>query len=190
VAWHRSIAGPPRRYLSVNLSARQLSQADLVERVSAALQESGLPPALLELEITESVLMQDLASSIQTLEQLRGLGVRLAIDDFGTGYSSLNYLRRLPVDTLKIDRSFIQEAERDPRSHSILRAIVAIAEALDLAVTAEGVETAAQLRRVRAVGCERIQGFYFSKAVDAESMTTLLRTGLRRDGHRQQRRAA
>ncbi|HET9444551.1 MAG TPA: EAL domain-containing protein [Acidimicrobiales bacterium] len=151
--------------VSVNLSARQLTQRSLVEAVDAAVRDSGLQPHRLCLEITESVLMEDVESSVRVLLALKALGVRIAIDDFGTGYSSLSYLRRFPVDVVKIDRSFVAGLGVDPAADAIVAAVVNLSHALGLRVVAEGVETEEQLLAVRALGCDRAQGFYWSRPV-------------------------
>jgi EAL domain-containing protein (putative c-di-GMP-specific phosphodiesterase class I) len=128
----------------------------------------------LKLEITESVVMQKAESTIATLRELKGLGVQLAIDDFGTGYSSLSYLKRFPVDTLKIDRSFVAGIDADSQDTAIVEAVLALAKALNLNVTAEGIESLVQLRRLHALGCDRGQGYYFAKPLPASAISTLL----------------
>lgn len=167
--------GEPPLLISVNLSARQFAQPDLVEQVQQALQGSGLPAAHLRLEITESAVMANAESAVRTLQALKELDVSLAIDDFGTGYSSLSYLHRFPVDTLKIDRSFVGALGKDKHATVIVSAVVALAHTLGLDVTAEGIETAEQLARLRAVGCDRAQGFYFSPPVPARAIEGVLR---------------
>jgi EAL domain-containing protein (putative c-di-GMP-specific phosphodiesterase class I) len=147
--------------VAVNLSARQFLDARLVEQVEAALRESGLPAHRLELEITESVAMQSSESASATLDALRALGARLSIDDFGTGYSSLGYLKRLPLDTLKVDRSFVRDLERAPEDATIAATILAMARTLGLRVVAEGVETEGQLEVLRRLECELAQGYLF-----------------------------
>lgn len=149
--------------LAVNLSARQFTQPGIVETVRQILRESGLPPAWLKLELTESTLMGDPEAALSSMRRLKALGVSLAIDDFGTGYSSLAYLQRFPVDVLKIDRSFVQDLPReDSDSRELARAIMALARSLRLSVVAEGVETREQLELLAELGCEAVQGFYFS----------------------------
>jgi EAL domain-containing protein (putative c-di-GMP-specific phosphodiesterase class I) len=162
--------------ISVNLSARQLAQPSLAQEVAQVLQETGLPPHLLKLEITESVVMGDAEHSIATLRGLKDLGVHLAIDDFGTGYSSLSYLRRLPMSTLKIDRSFISNLGTDREDTEIVRAIVNLAHTLGLDVTAEGVETPAQLEQLRTLGCDWGQGYFFSRPLTPEATAALLQS--------------
>ncbi|NOY13654.1 MAG: EAL domain-containing protein [Deltaproteobacteria bacterium] len=154
--------------IAVNLSGRQLKQPDLLQMVTAALHSSGLAPQLLELELTESMLMETVEKTILLMRELKHLGVSLAIDDFGTGYSSLNYLKRFPIDTLKIDRSFIRDLESDPDDAAIIEAIIAMAKSLRLQVVAEGVETEMQLEFLRHRGAHQYQGFLFSKPLSAE----------------------
>jgi diguanylate cyclase (GGDEF)-like protein/PAS domain S-box-containing protein len=162
--------------LTVNVSARQFLHGDLYEVVSSALARSGLPPEQLGLEITESMLVHQAKQVTDTLTRLDQLGVRLAIDDFGTGYSSLTYLKRFPVHDIKIDQSFVRDITIDPDDAAIVRAIVAMARSLEISVTAEGVETLEQLELLRELGCDRCQGFLFSRPVPEESFRQLLRT--------------
>ena len=157
--------------MAVNLSVRQFGQPDLVDRVGGILRRTGVRPGTLELEITESVIIQHSAQVVQMLERLKALGVQLHVDDFGTGYSSLSYLHRLPLDALKIDRSFVSGA--DAGSLQIVRTIVAMAQALGVAVVTEGVETAALLDELRSLRCEYGQGFFFSRPVPAEQVEML-----------------
>jgi len=181
-AWQREQADGAPIVMSVNLSARQFSQAGLVDEVAALLAATGLPPQALELEITESVVMDETEAGIARLHALRDLGVRLVLDDFGTGYSSLSYLRRLPLDAIKIDRSFVMglgTAEADARSSDlpIVQAVIALAHALGIEVVAEGIETPEQLRLLRSLGCDRGQGFLFARPlVPAEAARTLGRS--------------
>jgi diguanylate cyclase (GGDEF)-like protein len=169
IAW-----SDPLVTMRVNLSARQLRDPGVVDVVRDALQQSGLPAGELCLELTESVLMQDVRHSSAVLADLRALGVRLALDDFGTGYSSLAYLRQLRVDRLKIDRSFMPELAARPAEQTIVAAIVAMAHSLGLPVTAEGIETAEQLEQVRALGCDAAQGFLLARPAAPESVAGLL----------------
>ena len=148
--------------VSVNLSARQFQQPDLLRQVASALEESGLDPALLELEITETNAMHDAENSIRTLFELKELGVRISMDDFGTGYSSLSYLKRFPIDILKLDQSFVRDITSSPGDGAIATAVIAMAHSLSLQVVAEGVETRGQLAFLREKLCDRIQGYYFS----------------------------
>ena len=164
---------PPLR-VAVNLSVRQLLQKNFAETVESALVDTGLPPALLELEITESTLMEHAQDTLQALHRLRSLGVRLSIDDFGTGYSSLSYLKRFPVDIIKIDRSFVRDVPHDADDAAIIAGIIALAHSLRLEVVAEGVETQAQLEYLRAQNCDILQGYYLSQALPAAQFAELV----------------
>ncbi len=159
-------SAPP--HMSVNVSARQLEEPDLAAAIAAALVTNAYPASALTLEITESVVMQDVLRNVEHLRALREIGVDLSIDDFGTGYSSLVYLKRLPVTTLKIDREFVDGLGQDPHDSAIVAAVIALARALELRVVAEGVETAPQLAELRRLGCDAAQGFLFSRPVPAE----------------------
>ncbi len=172
--WHAAFPEFSHLRISVNLSGRQLTTTDLQRDVEHALQVSGLPPACLDLEITESVLMLDTESAIQSLLVLKGLGVGLQIDDFGTGYSSLSYLHHLPFDTLKIDRSFVHFIDEEGHGTQIVRTIMALAKSLKMSVVAEGVETGAQLSYLQEMGCGFAQGYYFSQALDSTAAEKLL----------------
>ena len=160
--------------IAVNLSALQFQRGDVLKMVEDALQRSGLAPERLELELTESILLQDVDAAMRILHSLKAIGVRLSIDDFGTGYSSLSYLKRLAVDKLKIDQSFVRDLENDA---AIVRAIIQLGQALQLAVIAEGVETEAQLTFLADLGCDEIQGYLFSRPVPAEEFVALLEKG-------------
>lgn len=173
--------GFPRMRMSVNLSARQFRDPGLVGRVEQVLAESGLDPAFLELEITESTVMHDSEAAIGTLRALKKLGVTLSVDDFGTGYSSLSYLKLFPIDVLKVDRSFVRDVTTDPDDAVIVRAIVTLAHSLGLAVVAEGVEEAAQAAFLRYVKCDEMQGYYFSRPLPEEAAECLLRGERRLD---------
>jgi EAL domain-containing protein (putative c-di-GMP-specific phosphodiesterase class I) len=173
-AWHMQWPADPPLVMSVNLSARQLQQPDLLQVVTDALRQTGLAPSHLKLEITESVAMQDAESTIETLRRLRDLGVQLAIDDFGTGYSSLAYLNRFPIDALKIDRSFVAKLGDSAENAAVVRTIVALANALDLRVTGEGIETAEQAMELEAQGCELGQGYYFGRPQPNEALGAIL----------------
>jgi EAL domain-containing protein (putative c-di-GMP-specific phosphodiesterase class I) len=148
--------------MCVNLSARQFAQPDLVELVRTAVEENGLDPQCLCLEITESVVMEQTPATIATLDDLKGLGVQMAIDDFGTGYSSLGYLQRFRLDYLKVDRSFVEGLGRDPGQTAIVNAVVKLAQALDMGVVAEGVERQEQVDVLRELGCDLVQGYLFA----------------------------
>ena len=158
----------------VNLSARQLAGPDIVARIASIMAAKGADPSTLGLEITESVLFDDVDAAVETLRQLRGLGVRLGVDDFGTGYSSLTYLKRLPVEMVKIDRTFVDGVGADPESTAIVAAVVSMARALGLVTVAEGAETARQIAALRTLGCSVAQGFYFSPPSDPEVVESLL----------------
>jgi diguanylate cyclase (GGDEF)-like protein len=160
--------------MAVNLSARQFRQDSLIDTVRGALAAARLEPRYLELELTESAVMQDAESSVQIMRKLSDLGLRISVDDFGTGYSSLSYLRRLPLDKLKIDRSFIREIVTSRDDAEIVRAIVTLAHSLHLKVIAEGVETAEQLTFLRSLGCDQYQGYYCSPPLPAAQFIALL----------------
>ena len=173
-AWQTLI---PDLRLAVNLSARQFHQTALAAKIAEVLARTGLHADQLELEITETIAMSDAALSRQILEELRRAGVRLAVDDFGTGYSSLGYLRRFPLDTLKIDKSFVREIMIEPDDATIVRTVIGMAHSLGLEVCAEGVETGDQLAFLRAEGCDRVQGFYHARPVPATDVPALLTRG-------------
>jgi EAL domain-containing protein (putative c-di-GMP-specific phosphodiesterase class I) len=160
--------------MSVNLSARQFQQRRLVEEIEAILSATGVDPRQICLEITESVVMEDAEHTIGVLRRLKALGVRLAIDDFGTGYSSLGYLKRFPVDVVKIDRSFVTGIDSNPVDSAIAAAIIGLAEALGMTTVAEGVETEAQLTHLRALGCSVMQGYYFSRPLPGPAFDELI----------------
>ncbi|HSK27867.1 MAG TPA: EAL domain-containing protein [Jiangellales bacterium] len=163
--------------LAVNLSTAQVANPGLLDVVDHALRVSGVPAYTLTLELTESVLLEEESEAVARLHELKGLGLRLALDDFGTGYSSLSYLQRLPVDVIKVDRSFVAGLGADGQSETVLGAVVRLARQLGLTVTAEGVETPAQARSLLALGCHRAQGFHFSGPVDAEGVADLVARG-------------
>ena len=171
-AWSRKLPGRP--WVAVNVSAQELAQGDAYyEKVRTCLRDNMLDGDRLELEVTERVLMSNLAENLDTLRQIGSLGVRFAIDDFGTGYSSLAYLRILPVHKIKIDRSFLREIETHPADEAIVRAIAAMASTLGIEIAAEGVENEAQLKRLLALGCEQWQGHHFSQPVEAPAFEKL-----------------
>jgi EAL domain-containing protein (putative c-di-GMP-specific phosphodiesterase class I) len=163
--------------VSVNLSARQVQDAGLVSDVMIALRDTGLAPRLLTLEITESVLMQDVESTTATLQALKAIGLRLAIDDFGTGYSSLSYLRRFPVDILKIDRSFVATLDSSETEAALVRSILSLGQTLELETIAEGIEREAQLRELIALGAHLGQGYFFARPLEADAITALVLAG-------------
>ncbi|HZU72827.1 MAG TPA: EAL domain-containing protein [Acidimicrobiales bacterium] len=172
--WQDELAGPEPLVLSVNLSARQFLHEGLASDIARILEHSGLAPEHLCLEITESVIMTDVPSTISSLEQLKDLGVRLAIDDFGTGYSSLSYLKRFPVDVVKIDRSFVGGLGEHPVDTEIVAAVVRLTRSLGMQSVAEGVETGAQLERLRELGCPLVQGWFFAPAQPSERIEALI----------------
>jgi diguanylate cyclase (GGDEF)-like protein/excisionase family DNA binding protein len=172
--WQREIRDARDLRISVNVSARELVESTFVEGVEAALADSGLAAGSLALEITESMMLADETAAIASLRRLRGLGVHIVVDDFGTGYSSLRYLKRLPVDGLKIDRSFVEGLGEEREKSAIVRATIALARALGLTVTAEGIENATQLRRLLALQCDLGQGFHFALPLEPDAMTALL----------------
>jgi EAL domain-containing protein (putative c-di-GMP-specific phosphodiesterase class I) len=160
--------------VSVNVSGRQLAEPTLVEDVARALIASGLPPARLTLEITESVIMHDTERTLEVLHALKALGVRLAIDDFGTGYSSLSYLQRFPVDVLKIDKSFVDGVARGGHDAALARTIVALGEMLALRTVAEGIEHETQRAQLRLLGCELGQGYLFARPLTPDALRARL----------------
>ncbi|WP_024677638.1 putative bifunctional diguanylate cyclase/phosphodiesterase [Pseudomonas syringae] len=170
----QGLVSKDRFLMGVNVSPRQFRQSDFVERVEHSLKQHHLPATMLKLEITEGIVIQNLDDTILKMRSLRDLGVGFAMDDFGTGYSSLTYLKRLPVDTLKIDQSFVQDATSDPNDAEIIRAIVAMAQSLNLHVIAEGVETPEQLAFLERVGCYNYQGYLFSEPLPGPEFETLL----------------
>ncbi len=172
--WQRRLPAARGLALSVNISARQFAQADLVGTVAQILDHTGIDPARLELEITESVVMDQSEASVERLRGLRALGVRLVLDDFGTGYSSLAYLRRLPLDTIKVDRSFVSGLGEEPVDLPIVKTVIALAHGLGIDVVAEGIETQAQLEALRALACDRGQGYWFARPLAADGMEGLL----------------
>jgi diguanylate cyclase (GGDEF)-like protein/PAS domain S-box-containing protein len=171
-AWQSQGIKP--RPVAINLSGRQFQQKNLEATVARLIQETGIDPALLELELTESILMSDAEEAVRTLKNLTASGVRLTVDDFGTGYSSLAYLKRFPLDALKIDHAFIRDATSDPDDAAIAIAIINLAHSLKIKVVAEGVETAAQLNFLRAHGCDEMQGFYFARPLSVADCTQTL----------------
>ena len=169
-AWHA--AGHTQLTMSVNVAARQFRDASFIEMVRNAIQSAGIPPQSLELEITESILLENSDDTLHTLNTLKSMGISLAIDDFGTGYSSLSYLKRFPIDRVKIDRSFVRDLASDNNDLAIVRAIIALAQAMRLSVIAEGVETKEQLALLHREDCHDYQGYYFARPMDAESINS------------------
>ena len=170
--WQDKGLAPMR--LSVNFSARQFQQPSFISTVAEILKETNLDPRWLEMELTESSIMKEPELAIEKLHELKLMGIKVAIDDFGTGYSSLNYLKRFPIDTLKIDKSFVSDVCKDPHDTAIVRAIITLGHALDLMVIAEGVETQEQLQYLTSLGCDVVQGFLFSKSLSAPVFEELL----------------
>lgn len=171
-AWQQSGLSPLR--MAVNLSARQFHQPHLAEGVLRVLSDTGLDPQWLELELTESLLVKDAARAVRTLSELRALGIKIAVDDFGTGYSSLSYLIELPVDALKIDRSFVRDATTDSKRAKLLKGIITLAHDLNLTVKAEGIETVEQRDMLCRLGCDELQGYLFSRPIPAGELAALL----------------
>jgi EAL domain-containing protein (putative c-di-GMP-specific phosphodiesterase class I) len=161
--------------IAVNLTERQFLDEHLVQDVASILQATGMPPPLLELEITESLLIRDVAKTLQILTPLKALGVRIAADDFGTGYSSLATLQQFPLDTIKIDRSFVRDVTGIPENTILADAVVALGKSLSLTVVAQGVETREQADFLRTHACDELQGFYFNRPLPAQQFTELLR---------------
>jgi len=172
--WHEQYLLDPPLLMSVNISARQLQHPNFAEDITQSLQEFEVDPNAFELEITESVVMGDQDDISAKLDELKSLGVRLAIDDFGTGYSSLSYLKQLPVETLKIDKSFIRGLGRNPKDRLIASATISLAQTLGLTVVAEGVETARQATHLRKLGCDLAQGFYFAKPLTSHDASEFI----------------
>jgi EAL domain-containing protein (putative c-di-GMP-specific phosphodiesterase class I) len=174
-AWQN--AGYPPVRMAVNVSGRQLLQRDFIEMVEMVLAETGLDPNLLEVELTESMIMENVQGAIETMTDLKVRNIHLAIDDFGTGYSSLNYLKHFPFDRIKIAQEFVKDIPEDEEDMAIVKAILAMAESLKLDVIAEGVEKRNQLDFLRARRCKEMQGFYFSPPVEVAEMKTYLSQG-------------
>jgi EAL domain-containing protein (putative c-di-GMP-specific phosphodiesterase class I) len=167
--------GIPAMRVAVNLSARQFGQKTLLADIAKTIAQTGLTPECLELEITESLVMHNPEHAADTLHKLKAMGINLSIDDFGTGYSSLAYLKRFPIDCVKVDRSFIKDIPNDSDDMAITKGIIALGHSLRLKVIAEGVETVEQREFLRANGCDELQGFLFSKPLPAEEVTALLK---------------
>jgi diguanylate cyclase (GGDEF)-like protein len=176
MAWQRR--GLRQVSVAVNLSPRQFTDDNLLHDVDEALLLSGMSPALLQLEVTESMMMRNVQRAIKTLDQIRGRGIRLAIDDFGTGYSSMSLMKQFPIDTLKIDRSFVRDLPDDSEDKAIAQAIISMGKALEMTIVAEGVETPAQEAFLRAHGCDEIQGFLFSRPLPPDQLAQLLQPTL------------
>jgi predicted signal transduction protein with EAL and GGDEF domain len=173
-SWQSEFPSSPPLTLSVNVTPREFAQPDLASEIRKSLDQTGVDPSCLQLEIIETIAMGDAEKSGHVLAQLKALGVRLSIDDFGTGYSSLSRLRRIPVDTLKIDRAFISNMDSDPENREIVRAIIMLAHNLGLKVVAEGTETEEQINLLKQLNCEMAQGYFFSRPADDQAMLKLL----------------
>jgi polar amino acid transport system substrate-binding protein len=167
-------AGYPPKYMAVNLSARQFQQKNLLKVIEDVLAETKLDTEWLELEITESICMDNLNSTIYLLNKFNNMGVTVALDDFGTGYSSLNYLKKLPIQSLKIDKSFVDNITSDNKELAIANAITTLAHTMDLSIVAEGVETEEQLSVLKDLNCDKAQGYLFSRPLPAEEIERLL----------------
>jgi EAL domain-containing protein (putative c-di-GMP-specific phosphodiesterase class I) len=173
--WQQEFPSDKPLSISVNVSGKLFNQPDMISNLRKILQETGLPATSLRLEITESVLLDHADESVAKLAELRNLGVGLHVDDFGTGYSSLSYLQKFNYDTLKIDRSFVNQMGNNNGSGAIVQSVIALGKLLNMNIIAEGVETHAQLERLKELGCPQVQGFLFSKPVDTKAATHLLR---------------
>jgi EAL domain-containing protein (putative c-di-GMP-specific phosphodiesterase class I) len=172
--WHERFPQHPSLTISINISSRQFSQADLAEQIAIILSQTDLDPNSVKLEITESMVMNDVKEALILLEKLKSLGLRLSMDDFGTGYSSLSYLHRFPMDTLKIDQSFVRQMEESTEDAEIVKTIVLLGHNLSMDIVAEGIETETQMQTLRSLNCEYGQGYFFSKPLPSDSATLLL----------------
>ena len=181
--WHELFPSDPPLTIAVNITPKQFAQPDLAAQIGEILQQTGINPSCLDLEITETIAMADVSHSSVALAQLKALGARLSIDDFGTGYSSLSRLQRFPVDTLKIDRAFISRMDSDLETYEIVRIIVMLAHSLGLKVVAEGVETQQQVEMLKQIGCELAQGYLYSKPVNHQAAQQLLSCNSAPNGH-------
>lgn len=168
LSWQRLGYRPLR--LAVNFSAQQFRQPDLVRRIETVLQETGFDPRLLEMELTESVFMENMEAAIELLVDLKARGIQIAIDDFGTGYSSLSYLKNFPIDRIKIAQEFVRDIPADPNDMAIVSATIALADSLGLKLIAEGVETLEQFKFLQKQGCQEMQGYYFSRPLPADQV--------------------
>lgn len=187
-SWRQQHHADPSLYVGINISSRHFSHAGFIGQVKDALELSAVDPQCITIELTESLAMNDVAATEQTMSQLRALGVKLSIDDFGTGYSSLSYLRRFPVDTLKIDQSFVKTM--DAENYAIIKTIIGLAQNLDLNVVAEGVETDRQHRLLTLAGCRSAQGYLFAKPMPASRIGAFIGGNPRSAGRGKQLRLA
>ena len=165
----------PQLKVSVNISGRQFQQQDLNKRILHILEETNFDPQYLELELTESTIVHNIEASLAKLKELKALGVKLSIDDFGTGFSSLGYIKKFPLDTLKIDRCFVQHIDTDTQNRAITKAIIAMAKSLDFKTVAEGVETASELKVLQDLGCNSIQGYYYSRPLPFDKLSDFIK---------------
>ena len=172
VEWQKS--GLPPLNMAINLSARQFIDESLLDDIKQALQDTGMSPELLEVEITETMVMRDVETTVDILKELKSMGVRVAIDDFGTGYSSLSTLKQFPVDSIKIDSSFVQDLTRSIEDRGLTEAIIAVGRNLSLNVIAEGVETSEQYEYLKEQACDEFQGFYGNAALPADELSQLI----------------
>jgi EAL domain-containing protein (putative c-di-GMP-specific phosphodiesterase class I) len=173
MAWQRRGLRPVS--MAVNLSPRQFIDEDLLQNIDEALAASGMSAALLQLEVTESMMMRDVSRAIKVLDAIQSRGIRIAIDDFGTGYSSMSLMKQFPIDTIKIDRSFVRDLPDDTEDRAIAQAIISMGRALGMTIVAEGVETVDQETFLRAHGCDEMQGFLFSRPLPPDQLADLLR---------------
>jgi EAL domain-containing protein (putative c-di-GMP-specific phosphodiesterase class I) len=173
--WQRKHPHIPPLVMCVNLSAKHLQHPGVVQIVKETLEETGLEPRCLSLDITESVYIEALRDHTTALDELKRMGVHISIDDFGTGYSSLSYLKRLPADTLKIDKSFVKGMGDDAKDRAIVQMVIDLAHTLDMEVVAEGVESEEQAKQLKAMGCDLGQGFHFAKPLSTEALSEFLR---------------
>jgi EAL domain-containing protein (putative c-di-GMP-specific phosphodiesterase class I) len=172
--WHQTFPDQGQLIISVNLASKQLRQPELVSVIDSILAEMGLKGQFLKLELTESMLIDDIERVLQTLHSIRVRGIQLSIDDFGTGYSSLSYLPRFPINALKIDRSFTSRMVSDPENLEIVRAIISLAKSINIEVIAEGIETSAEITQLQQLGCGFGQGYWFSKPLGSEAAAQLI----------------
>ncbi len=172
--WHSQFPAEQPLSMSVNITSKEFAHPNLTNGISETLKQTGLDPAHLQLEITETIAMGDPEKAASVFSELKSLGVRLSVDDFGTGYSSLSRLQRFPVDSLKIDRAFISQMDSDAESHKIVQVIIMLAQTLGLVTVAEGTETEDQVNQLKALDCGFAQGYYFSKPAGHEAISDLL----------------
>jgi EAL domain-containing protein (putative c-di-GMP-specific phosphodiesterase class I) len=173
-AWHAQFPAEPRLSMSVNVTSKEFAHPNLAKGIGETLKQTGLDPKNLQLEITETIAMGDPEKAASVLSELKSLGVRLSVDDFGTGYSSLSRLQQFPVDSLKIDRSFISHMDSDPESHKIVQVIIMLAQSLGLMTVAEGTETEEHVNQLKELDCSFAQGYYFCKPADPQVISELL----------------